>query len=94
MIDEVGEGSDAQFDELKAYIRFIDGDIVLGQQSSSLQCVISNDRISFLQSGVEVAYISNNKLYITQAQITDSLQLGSFAFVPRENGNLSLVWKG
>lgn len=94
LIDDVSAGSNAQFEALNAYIRFIEGKIILGQQDSSLQCVISNDRISFLQSGAEVAYISNNKLYITQAQIADSLQLGNFAFVPRANGNLSLVWKG
>ena len=50
---------------------------------------IANDRISFLQDGAEVAYISNRKLYITDSHFLHSLQIGSFAFIPRANGNLS-----
>lgn len=42
----------------------------------------------------EVAYISDSKLYITQAEILTDLQLGKFAYTPRNNGNLSLLWKG
>ena len=41
-----------------------------------------------------MAYISDSKLYITQAEILTDLQLGKFAYTPRNNGNLSLIWKG
>ena len=56
---------------------------------NELELQISNDRISFLQDGAEVAYFSNRKLYVTDAQILHSLQLGNFAYMPRPNGNLS-----
>jgi hypothetical protein len=42
-----------------------------------------------LQDGAEVSYFSNRKLYVTDAHFLHSLQLGSFAFMPRANGNLS-----
>ncbi len=88
-IDAVAAGADAQFEEISKYIRFVDGNIVLGEEGNTLTLRIENDRISFLDSGIEVAYFSNNKLYVTDGEFLHSLQLGNFAFIPRENGNLS-----
>ena len=42
----------------------------------------------------EVAYLSNNKLYVTQAEILSKLIIGKFAFEPQSNGNLSLIYNG
>ena len=88
-IEAVAAGADAEFEEIKRYIRFVDGKILLGEAGNELELEISNNRISFLQDGAEVAYFSNRKLYVTDTQILHSLQLGSFAFMPRANGNLS-----
>ncbi len=88
-IDAVAAGADAQFEEISKYIRFVDGNIVLGEEGNTLTLQISNDRISFLDSGLEVAYFSNSKLYVTDGEFLHSLQLGNFAFMPRSNGNLS-----
>lgn len=88
-LDAAINGTDAQFEEIHKYIRFPDGKILLGEVGNELELQIANDRISFLQGGAEVAYFSNRKLYVTDAQILHSLQLGNFAFMPRANGNLS-----
>ena len=88
-VEAVANGTDAQFEEIRKYIRFPDGKILLGEVGNELELQIANDRISFLQDGAEVAYFSNRKLYVTDTQILHSLQLGNFAFMPRENGNLS-----
>ena len=88
-IEAVAAGTDAEFEEIRKYIRFVDGQILLGEVGNELELKIANDRISFLQDGAEVAYFSNRKLYVTDAEILHSLQLGSFAFMPRANGNLS-----
>jgi hypothetical protein len=88
-IEAVAAGADAEFEEIKKYIRFVDGQILLGEVGNELELQIANDRISFLQDGAEVAYFSNRKLYVTDAEILHSLQLGSFAFMPRANGNIS-----
>ena len=42
----------------------------------------------------EVAYLSNNKLYVTQAKILARLQIGKFAYEPQPNGNLSVIYTG
>ena len=88
-IEQIASGADAEFEEIRKYIRFIDGKILLGQEGNQLELEISNDKISFLQEGSEVAYFSNHKLFVTDGEYTNSLRLGKFAFLPRDNGNLS-----
>ena len=88
-LEAVATGVDAEFEEIKKYIRFVDGQILLGEVGNELELQISNDRISFLQGGTEVAYFSNNKLHVTDGHFINSLQLGNFSFMPRANGNLS-----
>lgn len=79
----------AQFQENQKYIRFVDGNIVLGEVGNEILLKVKKDRISFLQNNVEVAYLSNSKLYVTDGEFLNSLQLGKFAFKPRSNGSLS-----
>ena len=80
-----------QFETIQKYIRFEDGNIILGEAGNELVLRIENDRISFLDAGAEVAYLSNQRLYVTDAHFLNSLRVGSFAWVPRANGNLSLM---
>ncbi len=75
--------------EISKYIRFVDGNIVLGESGNELTLTIENDKITFSQNEKEVAYFSNNQLYVTNAEILERLTLGNFAFIPRTNGNLS-----
>lgn len=88
-LEAVANGTDAEFEEIRKYIRFVDGSILLGQIGNELELKISNDRISFLQDDTEVAYFSDNKLYVTDGHFINALQIGDFAFIPRANGNLS-----
>lgn len=91
VIDENDVEARAQFDTLSKYIRFEDGDIILGEAGNELVLRIENDRITFLDDGAEVAYLSDKRLFVTDGHFLQSLQVGSFAFVPRANGNLSLM---
>ena len=88
-INDVESGADARFEEISKYIRFVDGNIILGEASNNLTLKIENDKITFFEGVNEVAYFSNRKLYVTDGEYINSLKLGKFAFIPRENGNLS-----
>lgn len=88
-IDDVANGADARFQEISTYIRFTEEGIELGKSDSPLILNIENDRISFKQDNTEVAYFSDNKLYVTDGEYTRSLRLGNFEYTPRSNGNLS-----
>ena len=83
-----------QFAELKKYIRFEDGNILLGEAGNEITLRIENDRILFLDDGAEVAYFTNKQLTVKDASFLNSIKIGNFAFLPRENGNLSLVKVG
>lgn len=83
-----------QFETIHKYIRFENGDILLGEAGNTLTLRIENDRISFLDGGAEVAYFSNKQLFVLDGHFLNSLRVGKFAFLPRENGNLSLVKVG
>ena len=92
------DGNDAesreQFEIIRKYIRFEDGNILLGVEGNSLNLRMEHDRIGFYDGGAEVAYFSNKQLYVLDGHFLNSLRLGKFAFIPRENGNLSLVKVG
>ena len=88
-INNLDSNSASQFNNIIRYIRFVDGSIILGEVNNDLMLKISNDKISFLQNGIEVAYMTDNNLYITDGELLNSLQLGKFAFYPRTSGNLS-----
>lgn len=96
-LDQLGDEVSTTYYEQLKYIKFVDGEIWLGRDpdpgQDDFKVVISNERIRFLQNNVEVAYLSNNKLFVTSAQILSDLQLGAFAFFPRENGSLSFRLK-
>ena len=68
--------------------------VKVGESGSDVSLVISNDKISFYDDREEVSYFGDKKLHITQCEITQQLDIGKFSFVPRNNGNLSVVWKG
>lgn len=88
-LNELSSGIDSEFNEIKKYIHFVDGAIIIGIEGNPLILKMINDRISFLENGNEVAYISNRRMYINDAEILSSLVLGKFSFTPRTNGNLS-----
>lgn len=83
-----------QLSEIKSYIRFEDGNIILGKEGNEITLRLENDRILFLDDGAEVAYFTNKQLTVKDASFLNSMRIGAFAFIPRDNGNLSLVKVG
>ena len=90
-IDSVNDDLQKKYAERMKYIRFVDGDIILGENGNSLTLTIENDRMAFKQDNKEVAYFAHNKLYVVDAEFIDSLIVGGFAYVKGANGNVS--WK-
>lgn len=83
---------------VQTYMRYSTAGLELGQVGSGFMTRITNTRISFLDNNQEVAYISNKKLYVTEAQITSRLIFGTttqeaFAWVTTDAG-LGLKWVG
>ena len=83
-----------QFETIQTYMMFGADGLRLGKTGNPVTVRILNDRIAFYMNETEVAYFSNNKLYVTQAQILSRLQIGKFAYEPQPNGNMSLIYTG
>lgn len=79
---------DARFNEISKYLRFDNGNIILGSTGNEFTMKIENDKISFLSGDKELAYFENQKFYVTDGEF-NSFRVGDYAFVPRVNGNLS-----
>jgi hypothetical protein len=81
-----------KYQERTSYIRFTDGNIMLGRSDSEIMLILKNNRMSFVRnvSGYpEIAYISNDVLYITEGEFLTQMRIGKFGFTPGANGNLS-----
>lgn len=89
-MDASATSANGKFAEINKYIRFVDGKIVLGETGNELMLTVQNDRVSFTQSGVEVAYFSNNNLYVKRAEILTTMKIGNYEFTPRNDGGLAL----
>lgn len=91
-ISHVNEDLQQKYEERSKYIRFVDGDIILGSSGSEIMLIIKNDRISFVRnvSGLpEVAWFADDVLNVTEGQFMTQLNIGKFGFRPGASGNLS-----
>jgi hypothetical protein len=87
------------------YIRFAGGIIEMGESGSDIKTQQSNSEYAFLESvdGVvsKPLYLSNPTgnpgdavVYAENLRCLINLFFNDFAYAPRDNGNVSLVWKG
>ena len=91
-ISDVNKEMQDKFSEQTSYIRYEDGNIILGRSNSDILLVMSNNRISFVRNVTdlpEVAWFSDDILHVTQGDFLTELRIGKFGFVPGERGNLS-----
>lgn len=75
-------------DNVNSYMSFDTTGLTLGKSDSDFKTTITNEKLSFLQNGNEVAYFANNQMYVTDGNFANSITIGQFAFVPRANGSL------
>lgn len=88
------EATEEQLAVFRTYMTFEEDGLVIGKTGNPFTFRVVNDRLAFYMNDTEVAYLSNNKLYVTQAEILSKLIIGKFAFEPQSNGNLSLIYNG
>ena len=92
LIDDVQSDVDDKYNERTSYIRFENGNIILGKTGSEILLIQKNDRISFVRNVdklPEVAWFSDDVLHVTEGEFTVQLGIGKFGFKPGANGNLS-----
>ena len=97
-IDLVDSKVDTERMTREEYIEFDGAKITLGKRGGPFVAQLTDTELAFIQAGQKVAYVSNNKLYITDVEIKNKLTIGNttngfFDFLPRVNGNMSIVWR-
>lgn len=97
-IKDVEAGADAEFNERKSYIQFVNGEIILGKvNESEIKMRISNDRIGIYSNDVLITYWTTQDFVAPKTvnvPLGGRLILGDFAFIPRSNGSLDFTWIG
>ena len=93
-MESAQEATEEQLAVFRTYMSFGEEGLIIGKTGNPFTFRVVNDRLTFLMNDTEVAYLSNNKLYVTQAEIISKLIIGRFAFEPQGNGNLSLIYNG
>ena len=75
---------DIILNEYGAYIHVNedDGSIEFGQQDANYKLVVDNDGVVIYQGTKPISYWEQDSFTVTE------LNLGNFAFIPRENGSL------
>ena len=66
----------------------------MGATSSTARMRLTNTQLQFLVGSVIAAYISNDQLYINNANVLQTLRIGKYAFIPRSDGHMSLKYVG
>lgn len=82
----------SHIEEQEKYIRFIDGDIVLGKNAEgSMTLTLENDLIVFKKNGATFGWWDGVDFHTGNIVIAvnERAQFGSFAAIPRSGGNLS-----
>lgn len=83
----------------RKYMRFSGADtgdpqIELGASDSAFKMRLTNRRLAFMQGDSMPTYVSNQRLYINDAEVNQTLRIGRYAFIPRPDGHMSLQYVG
>lgn len=76
---EQAEEIDGRLGSLETYIRTDASGMEIGKSNSRFKTKIDNEKLAFLEGDEEIAYISNNRMYITEANVTNKLTVGAKA---------------
>lgn len=77
-INDVMNSLDNYKTDVSVYMRYDNtGTLTLGNQGDNFRTQITNQKMSFMEGSSEVASISNNSLFITNARVTDTLSVGT-----------------
>lgn len=91
---EIREGIGMYQKDVEQYMNFDPNTgLTLGGVGSDFKVNISNNEIAFKEDTDTVAYINNQKLMITDAEVLNEFRIGNYVFRPRANGNMSLIYE-
>lgn len=91
------DGVNGKVNTMQSYIRFEDGNIILGEAASAVKLVIENDKIGIYNGDSVITQWTIGEILspkYLQIPIGGKLRLGDFEFQPRDSGSLDFTWVG
>jgi len=81
------------------YIAYRDGELTLGAGDSAIRNVLTNQRMAYRTDAGDVAWFGLTEddiwnLFIETASVQNRLNFNDFAWIARQNGNMTLKWTG
>ena len=80
--------------EERKWMTFDENYLTIAKSNSPFSVNITNEALNFNRGSNTVAYMNTERFGITDGEITHSLKIGKFSFVPQSNGNMSLLYTG
>lgn len=88
-IEDVDGKIDASLKNYETYFKFRSTGMYIGKNDSTIKLRLSNDRLSFTENDVEVAYISDRKMYITELEVIGNILWDGWGFTHESNESRS-----
>lgn len=85
---------DGEVEQIKTGIRFDEAGMHIGKSGNPLQMTLSNEQLGFLDNEQLVAYVNGQKLYITMAEILESLVVGNHKIEKYDDEITLIRWVG
>jgi hypothetical protein len=91
--ETIGEVT-GELKEITKRFRFDAEGLHIGESENPLQMTLSNEQLSFIDNGFLVAYVNGQKLFITMAEILESIVVGNHK-IEKYDDEITLVrWVG
>ena len=80
----------SRLESMETHFRFDDNGLTVSNSATGMGIVLSQEQVAF-HGGVDpTTVITPNRMHTTRLEVLERLDVGSFALLPRTNGNLSL----
>lgn len=96
-VDATTDRLDDEIDTRKQYMQFDPNNgLIIGDltNTDAYSVQLTSTAMQFRAGNTVAAYVSNDRLYINNAEVVNTLRIGNFAFLPRDNGHMSLQYVG
>lgn len=81
--------------EVTKYLSFGEDYLVIGTTDNKFNVQITNSAINFRNGEQILAYMTNQKLYISESEVTNSQRIGNYLWMmPNQNGSVALIYTG
>lgn len=95
----IGSDSIQLKNSLGAVVASYSSEITLGEAANGIRNVITATRMSFRTDAGDIAYFGLNEdgiwqMHISTTYVDDMIRFGDYAWIKRNNGNMSIKWLG